>query len=364
MLTQDNDYQHNSTPTTGILITNLGTPDAPTTSALRRYLGEFLADPRVVEMPRWIWMLMLHGFILRFRPSRSAKSYAKVWTENGSPLLHISRQQQAALQQALGADYQSDYYVELGMRYGQPSIADALERLRARHVQRLLVIPLYPQYSSSASGSTFDAVSDTLKTWRRLPDVRFVSHYHTHPAYIQAMGDSIREYWQEHGQGNQLLFSFHGIPESTFLAGDPYHCECHQTGRLVAENLGLHAQQWQVTFQSRFGRDEWLTPATDKTLQTLGKQGVERVDVVCPGFSADCLETLEEIDEENRAYFLNAGGKTFHYIPALNDRDDHIDALRQVILQHSSDWLGLVQSELVVEAQQSEKRAEALKLKV
>ncbi|RKZ41800.1 MAG: ferrochelatase [Gammaproteobacteria bacterium] len=331
-------YTHDSLPTTGILLVNLGTPDAPTPGALRRYLAEFLSDPRVTEMPRWFWWLILHGIILRTRPRRSALKYQKIWTEAGAPLLNISQAQAQALVQALRAHFAGPINVALGMRYGNPSIATGLEQLRQANARRILILPLYPQYSSTSTGSIFDAVGDVLKRWRWLPDLRFISHYHDQTAYIYALVVQIKNYWNQYGIPDKLLFSFHGIPKRFFLAGDPYHCECHKTARLVAEQLKLAQEKWQVVFQSRFGREEWLKPYTDHSLMTLGKGGVKRVDVICPGFAADCLETLEEINEENRKIFLQAGGKEFHYIPALNDNVEHIQALLELVIQHTQGW--------------------------
>lgn len=332
------DHRHDSPDILGVLITNLGTPDAPTPEALRRYLGEFLWDPRVVETPRPLWWLILHGVILRIRPRRAARAYASVWTEAGSPLLAISRLQAAALQESLSEHFPGPVKVALGMRYGNPSIASALEELRAAGARRLLVLPLYPQYSASTGASTFDAVAAVLKQWRWLPELRFVTHYHDHPAYIEAVADSIRAHRAEHPGEAKLLFSFHGLPKRYLLAGDPYHCECHATARLVAERLGLQQDEWQLTFQSRFGREEWLKPYTDHTLKAWGKAGVARVQVVCPGFSADCLETLEEIAEQNREFFLHAGGKQFEYIPALNDSAAHIAALTRIVREQACGW--------------------------
>lgn len=337
-------HTHDSLPTTGILLTNLGTPDAPTPAALRRYLGEFLADPRVTEMPRMLWWLILHGIILRIRPRRSALKYQKIWTETGSPLLNISQAQSQALQKALDAHFTGTMTVALGMRYGNPSIAAGLEQLRQANARRILILPLYPQYSGSTTGSTFDAVADVLKRWRWLPDVRFISHYHDQPAYIRALAEQIKNYWTKHGTPDKLLFSFHGIPKRFFIAGDPYYCECHKTARLVAELMELKEEKWQVVFQSRFGREEWLKPYADHTLAALGKAGglekVEKVDMICPGFAADCLETLEEINQENRKIFLQAGGKEFHYIPALNENVEHIQALLELVIQHTQGWRG------------------------
>lgn len=340
-------YTHDSLPTTGILLINLGTPDAPTPAALRRYLGEFLADPRVTEMPRWLWWLILHGIILRVRPRRSALKYQKIWTQTGSPLLNISQAQSQALQKAVDAHFAGPMRVALGMRYGNPSIAAGLEQLRQANARRILILPLYPQYSASATGSSFDAVADVLKRWRWLPDVRFISHYHDQPAYIRALAVQIKNYWAKHGTPDKLLFSFHGIPKRFFMAGDPYHCECHKTARLVAEQFDFN--DWEVVFQSRFGREEWLKPYTDHTLAALGKAGLKRVDLISPGFAADCLETLEEINQENRQIFLQAGGKDFHYIPALNDNVDHIQALLELVIQHVQGWLDCTQSIKVLE---------------
>ena len=332
------DYHHGTAECTGVLLTNLGTPDAPTPAALRRYLGEFLADPRVIETPRLIWWLALHGVILRIRPRRAAHAYSKVWTAQGSPLLAISRRQAVALQSSLQQRFNGPVRVALGMRYGNPSIARALDELRQAGARRLLVLPLYPQYSATTTASTFDAVADVLKTWRLQPELRFINHYHDHPGYIHTLADSVRAYWREHGEPERLMFSFHGLPKRYLLAGDPYHCECHKTARLVAEQLGLTDERWLLTFQSRFGREEWLKPYCDQTLREWGAAGVKRVDVLCPGFPADCLETLEEIEQQNRDIFLSAGGGEYHYIPALNDSAGHIDMLSDLVLQHCQGW--------------------------
>lgn len=332
------DYRHSTLPATGILISNLGTPDAPTAKALRRYLAEFLADPRIVEAPRWLWRLVLHGFILQIRPSRSAGSYKKVWTENGSPLLHNSLRQLEALRRELSTASGQVVHVALGMRYGNPSLPSALESLRRLNVERLLVLPLYPQYSATTTASTFDAVSGELRRWRRVPSIRFIDGYHDFAPYIDAMAGHIRSFRESHGRGEKLIFSFHGLPKRYLLKGDPYHCQCHKTARMLAEALGLGAGEWQVSFQSRFGREEWLTPYTDKVLGALPSQGVRRVDVFCPGFSADCLETLEEVAMENRDIFLEAGGEAFHYIPALNAEESHILALTRLIENNLQGW--------------------------
>jgi ferrochelatase len=332
------EYRHDTPPCTGILLTNLGTPDEPTAAALRRYLAEFLSDPRVIETSKLIWWPLLHGIILRTRPRRSAAAYAKIWGEDGSPLLSISRKQAAAVAEQLTAACRGPVRLELGMRYGNPSIDSALGRLRAANARRLLVFPLYPQYSAATTASTFDAVAAELSTWRWLPELRLITHYHDDPQYIEALVDSIRQFWAEHGRARRLLFSFHGLPRKYFLAGDPYHCECRKTARLVAEQLELAPDAWAVSFQSRFGPTEWLQPYTDKLLREWGSQGIKQVHVICPGFSADCLETLEEIRMQNRAFFQEAGGGEFHYIPALNDDPLHIQALTRLITAHCQGW--------------------------
>ncbi len=331
-------FQHDQPPCTGVLLTNLGTPDAATTKDVRRYLSEFLWDPRVVEIPRPLWWLILHGIILRTRPVRSAAKYATIWTEAGSPLLDISKRQAEAVQQALDQHCPGPVKVAVAMRYGNPSIRVGLEALRDAGARRLLLLPLYPQYSATTTASTFDAVAAVLKTWRWLPELRVINHYHDDAAYISALAQRVRTAWQEAVPGERLLFSFHGLPKRNLLAGDPYHCECHKTARLVAEELGLEQGHWAVSFQSRFGRAEWLKPYTSELLAQWAEEGVDSVDVICPGFAADCLETLEEIAVGNRDIFLAAGGQTFRYIPALNDDTQHIEVLAQLILQHGGGW--------------------------
>ncbi len=321
----------------GLLLVNLGSPDAPTPAALRRYLAEFLADPRVVEQPRWLWLPLLHGVILRVRPARSAAAYREIWTEEGSPLIAISRRQEAALREAL-AD--AGVEVALAMRYGAPSVRDGLRALRQAGCERMLVLPLYPQYSATTTASVFDAVADELKQWRRVPALRFVDGYHAHPAYIAALAARIRAHRERHGRGERLLISFHGIPERYAKAGDPYPEQCAATARLLREALGLDEHEAPMSFQSRFGREPWLSPYTDETLQRLAGEGVRSVDVVCPGFAADCLETLEEIAMQNRDVFLAAGGEAFRYIPALNDDPAHVRALAGIAREQMADWLG------------------------
>ncbi|MFL1405190.1 ferrochelatase [Marinobacter sp. M1N3S26] len=334
----EEEFRHNQPSRLGILVTNLGTPDAPTTSALRRYLGEFLWDPRVVEAPRPLWWLILHGVILRIRPARSAAAYRSVWQPEGSPLLVHTANQCEGIRAALQKKYGDNLVVGFAMRYGNPSIASVLDQMQQQGVRKLLVLPLYPQYSASTSASTFDAIAADFTRRRWLPDFRFVSHYHDFPPYIEAMARHIEEHWRQHGRQDRLILSYHGIPRKYLDRGDPYHCECHKTSRLLAERLGLSADDYMTTFQSRFGREEWLKPYTDETMKSLPSRGVGSVDVFCPGFSADCLETIEEINEENREYFMKAGGKAFEYIPALNATEGHIDALVQLIENNLEGW--------------------------
>jgi len=333
-------YVHGKESPIGVLVTNLGTPDAPTAEALRKYLGEFLWDSRVVEIPRLAWWLILKGVVLPFRPQRSAKNYLRIWDNEGSPLLLTAQKQTAALQAYLNDQFPGPVVTALGMRYGNPSIESALEKLREANVQRVLVFPLYPQYSAATTASTFDAVAAVFNKWRRIPEMRMINQYHDDPAYIGALASSIREHWKRHGREGRLLMSFHGMPKRTLLAGDPYYCQCQKTGRLIAERLEMADDEWFVSFQSRFGREEWLQPYTDKTLKTWAKEGVKRVNVISPGFSADCVETLEELDLENREEFISAGGDEYFYIPALNERDDHIRALGELVLRHTQGWPG------------------------
>ncbi|MBR9907998.1 MAG: ferrochelatase [Gammaproteobacteria bacterium] len=332
-------FTHQQTDRIGVLITNLGTPDAPTTSALRRYLREFLSDPRVVEVPRALWWLILNGIILRIRPRRSAAAYKTVWTERGSPLLFHTQDQQQALQAKLAERYGDDVVVKYAMRYGNPSLASGLQQLFDAGARKIVVLPLYPQYSAATSASTFDAVSADFVKRRWLPDFRFVSHYHDHPAYIAAVVNSIQRFWETHGKPQKLVMSYHGVPLKYLHKGDPYHCECHKTSRLIAEQLGLEKHEYVTTFQSRFGREEWLQPYTDATLKALPGKGIKNIQVVCPGFSADCLETIEEIGEENREYFMQAGGTDYAYIPALNAEPMHIDALAQIVQDNLHGWV-------------------------
>lgn len=329
-------FEHGSTERLGVLLVNLGTPDAPTAGPVRRFLAEFLSDPRVIEAPRWLWWLALHGVILRIRPRKSAHAYQQIWTPQGSPLLCHSQELATRLQASLDARF-SGIEVGLGMTYGTPSIRTTLEQMHREGVRRLLVLPLYPQYSATTTASVFDRLTTTLRRWRWIPELRLITHYHDDPAYIAAIASSIQHHWRQHPR-QHLLFSFHGVPRRYLLAGDPYHCQCLKTARLVAEQLQLQPQEWSLSFQSQVGREEWLRPYTDELLQQYAKSGKTAITVVCPGFSVDCLETLEEIEIRNRAAFLAAGGTSFDYIPALNATDQHVALLTDLVARHAHGW--------------------------
>lgn len=322
-----------------VLLCNLGTPDAPTAPALRRYLAQFLSDPRVVEIPRAVWLPILHGIILRVRPAKSAAKYASIWMKEGSPLGVWTARQATLLRGWLG-EAGLRVAVRHAMRYGQPSIASQLQALQAEGVQRVLVLPLYPQYSATTTASVVDDVTAFTRRTRRFPEFRFVNSYHDHPAYIGALAHSVRAHWaREGGPADRLVMSFHGIPERNVRLGDPYQAECLVTAILLAQALGLSPAQYQVTFQSRFGKAKWLEPYTEPTLIAMAQAGTRRVDVMCPGFPADCLETLEEINQEAREAFLHAGGQEFRYIPCLNDDPQWITALSQIAQQHLAGWV-------------------------
>jgi ferrochelatase len=335
-------YRHGSAPRTAVLLVNLGTPDAPTPAALRRYLAEFLWDPRVVEIPRPLWWLILNGVILRTRPAKSAAKYASIWTEQGSPLLHWSARQAELLQAEL-AQRGHAVLVRHAMRYGAPSLGSVLDGLQADGATRVLVLPLYPQYAAATTASTFDAVAAWAQRSRRMPELRFVNRYHDDAGYIRALAASVRAHWALHGRGQKLVMSFHGVPARSLTLGDPYHCECHKTARLLAEALGIGPDAYIVTFQSRLGRAKWLEPYTEPTVKLLAEQGIKRIDAICPGFAADNLETLEEIAMEAKEAFIHAGGERFDFIDCLNDRPDWIGALADLSLQHLQGWpLGAV----------------------
>jgi ferrochelatase len=330
-------YRHGTAARTAVLLVNLGTPDAPTALSLRRYLAEFLSDPRVVEIPRLVWWPILHGIILQTRPAKSAAKYATVWTPEGSPLAVWTAKQTTLLSGYLG-ERGHRVLVRHAMRYGDPSVASVLDALRAEGVTRVLVLPLYPQYAGATTASVADAVLAWASGARRMPELRFVNEYHDDPGYIAALASRITEHWQVNGRGERLVLSFHGVPHRSLDLGDPYHCQCHKTARLLAERLGLPAEQLRVTFQSRFGKARWLEPYTEPTLRELAAAGVKRVDVMCPGFAADCLETLEEIAQEACDAFLESGGEEFNYIPCLNDRPDWIRALATLAERHLQGW--------------------------
>jgi ferrochelatase len=321
-----------------VLLVNLGTPTAPTAKALRRYLGEFLGESRVIDYPRWLWWLILHGVILRVRPKRSAHAYAKIWTDQGSPLRFGSEALAAGLQAELDRQQPGKLRVALAMRYGEPSVAHAIDRLQREGVRRLLVLPLYPQYSATSSGSVIDAVADTLKTLRWPPELRIINDYHDDPGHIDALATSIEKWWASNGRGDKLLLSFHGIPERYVQLGDPYLDHCMDTARRLRERLQLGEDELIVSFQSRVGRERWLHPYTDATVRQLAADGVKKLDVACPGFAVDCLETLEEIAMQNRDFFIAAGGDMLRYIPALNDGAEQVDSLAALVLKHVRGW--------------------------
>lgn len=357
-------YEHGLPESLGVLLVNLGTPEDPTPEAVRRFLSEFLSDPRVVESPRLLWWLILHGYILRVRPKYAAAQYRKIWTEQGSPLLLHSTDIANAVQEKLNARLSGSVNVELAMSYGQPSIDAALQRLFDQYARRLIVLPLYPQYSGSTTGSVFDAVTGALAKRRWVPEFRFINHYHDASGYIAALAASIRDYWDLNGRGEQLLFSFHGLPKSMLDNGDPYHCQCLKTARLVANSLELDEGTWHLSFQSRVGREEWLTPYTDQAVRKIGSEKLATLDVVAPGFAADCLETLEEIEIRNAEFFQESGGGELRYIPALNARDDHVSFLSRTIeksiggwQERSADWSV---SEAARKMEKSLQRAKAL----
>lgn len=344
--------------TTGILITNLGTPAAPTKSAVRKYLAEFLSDPRVVELPAILWQPILQGIVLNTRPKKSAALYQKIWTEEGSPLLATTKKQaeklahifqQLSLKPALpnnkltpldvnttprpfSREGLDTFVISFGMRYGEPSLKQGLEELK--HCHKIIILPLYPQYSATTTGSTFDAIANILKKWRHIPEIKFINQYAEEPGYIQALASQIKIFWQQNQRGEKLLFSFHGLPKNSIAKGDPYYSSCQKTAALVAAELKLSPEKYEVVFQSRFGAQEWLQPYCDITLQQLPKQEHKKIDIICPGFAADCLETLEEIAMRNTEIFLEAGGEQLNYIPALNDTEDHLNFLADLIQRH------------------------------
>jgi protoporphyrin/coproporphyrin ferrochelatase len=332
-------HAHGTPVKTGILLINLGTPDAPTAEAVRPYLREFLSDPRVVEIPKAVWWPILNGIILNTRPKKSAAKYATIWMPEGSPLRVHTEKQTSLLQGYLSQRTKAPYVVDYAMRYGNPSIPSVLRKLKEQNCQRILVVPMYPQYAASSSGTAFDIVFAEILKMRNTPALRTIKNFHDNPGYIKALANNINDYWMKNGRPEKLVMSFHGLPQFSLDKGDPYHCECHKTGRLLAYELGLKPEQYFISFQSRFGKAEWLKPYTTVTLKELGKQKTRRVDVVCPGFVADCLETLEEIAMEGKEDFQHAGGGEYHYIPCLNERDDWMHALTDLVMDNLQGWL-------------------------
>lgn len=338
----------NSNPKTGVLLVNLGTPDEPTPLAVRRYLGEFLSDKRVIGLPRLLWWPILHGIILRTRPARSAKAYEKIWMEEGSPLLVNSRRIAEQLQVTLDKQIDGQLHVELGMRYGNPSIHDAFVRFQQGGIDRLLVLPLYPQYSHSTTASTLDKINALTSKGKYKPEILFIDNYHDHPEYVNAIADSIKAHWITNGRAGKLVLSFHGLPKRNVEEdSDPYYRHCFETTQLIMKSLELSEDECRMTFQSRFGYQEWIKPYTNQTLEILAENGTESVDIVCPGFPADCLETLEEIAMQNRDVFLNVGGRRYHYIPALNDQPSHISMLAGLVIKYVHGWQESIKAQTV-----------------
>tara|TARA_A100001011_G_scaffold179727_1_gene188589 strand:+ start:3787 stop:4809 length:1023 start_codon:yes stop_codon:yes gene_type:complete len=331
-------FEHGTKLKIGVLLSNLGTPDKPYKKELKVYLKEFLSDPRVIETPKLIWQIILNGIILNIRPQKSAKNYQKVWTDEGSPLLVILNKQKKLTQELL-KNKNLEIEFAIGMRYGNPNIEKGLDELRSKHCNKIIVLPMYPHYCAATTGSTFDSVTNTMQKWRWVPSLRFISTYHDNLKYIQALANSIRKHWDIHGKPDKILFSYHGIPKKYFIKGDPYHCLCSKTTRLVREEMNLSEEFALTTFQSRFGPEEWLQPYTDKTVEKLAKNGTEHLQIIAPGFSSDCLETIEELDGENREIFEEHGGKKFSYIKCLNDQPDHIDLIGALIKNELQGWI-------------------------
>lgn len=347
------DFRHRGTERVGIMLVNSGTPDSPAPGDVRRFLRNLLSDPRIVELPRALWLPILHGIILTTRPHRSARRYRKLWTPAGSPLLALSRGLHARLAAELAQRVLAPVSIELAMLYARPSVDEALQRLLAAEARYLLVVPLFPQYCGTTTGAVFDQVSRALGQLRWIPETRFVTDYHDEPAYIEALRASIAAHWDRHGRTEHLVLSFHGIQEAHFRKGDPYYCKCQRTSRLLAEELGLQEGQWSVSFQSRFGRGRWLQPYTSELLAALPGRGIRSVTVACPGFAMDSLETIDEIDGEDRGRFLAAGGARFEYVPALNDRPEHARALADLVVRHCGGWTRIDLSRLGAHAREA-----------
>ena len=334
----DKNYSHGDERKIGVLLVNLGTPDEPTTSAVRKYLAEFLSDPRIVEIPKIIWWLILNLIILNIRPKKSRDLYKKIWLEKGSPLLVISNKIVEKIKISKNISDQKNVILSLAMRYGNPSINSALENFKEQNINKLSIVPMFPQYSAATTASIFDKVTEEIKKWRNIPDVRFLSTYHDNSHYISACADRISNFWKNQEKSKKLVFSFHGLPQVNLHKGDPYYCYCQKTAKMIAAELDLSDEEYVVTFQSRFGKQVWLQPYTDETLEKLAKEGIYSVDVFCPGFLCDCLETLEEINMQSRENYILHGGKSFNYIPALNDFEKNIEAMEKIILGEISNW--------------------------
>ena len=335
----EKNYKHGSKEHVGILITNLGTPDKPKRKELRVYLKEFLSDPRVIEVPRLLWQVILRLVILNVRPQKVAKLYKSIWRKEGGPLLVMLEKQKKGIKKILNKKYKN-MKVEIAMRYGNPSIKNGLEKLRKQGCRKILVFPLYPQYCAATTGSTFDKVTEVLRGWRWIPEMRFVNNYFENNMYISCLVDSIKNSWKKTGKSQKLIFSYHGVPKKYLLKGDPYHCFCQKTTRLVVEKMKLKEKDYITTFQSRFGPDEWLKPYTDKTLEGFPSQGIKKVHILSPGFSSDCLETLEELEVENKENFISSGGEKYNYIKCLNDNPKHLNMLALTIIKHTKGWAG------------------------
>jgi len=332
-------FSHNYKPKVGIIIANLGTPDAPTPKAVRVYLREFLNDQRIIEVPRLLWKILLECLILPTRPKRVAKLYSSIWTDAGSPLLVYTKDIAYKLQNIFTRNVGTPVEVVVGMRYGNPSMKQAILELKEKQCSKIIFLPLFGQYSSTTVGSAFDGLVDEMKTLRWVPDLRTINTFHDYDGYIESLANSVKRSWETHGRGEKLLMSFHGVPLRYVLAGDPYHCHCHKTGRLLAEKLNLDKLHYIIAFQSQFGKEEWIKPTTDKTIKGLAQAGLKKLDVICPGFICDCLETLEEIDVENKEIFLENGGEQFNYIPCLNGGDEFVEALHRLVLREGAGWI-------------------------
>ncbi|GIU31479.1 ferrochelatase [Shewanella schlegeliana] len=325
-------------PPFGVLLVNLGTPDSPTAPDVKKFLKQFLSDPRVVDLSPWIWKPILNGIILNTRPAKVAKLYQSIWWDEGSPLMVISQKQREKLKQSLDESFGQTIPVELGMSYGNPSLQSGIDSLKSQGVEKIFVLPLYAQYSCSTVAPVYDAVAQLLKAERNIPELRINKQYFDHPAYIQALAESVKAHWQVKGQADVLLMSFHGVPLRYITEGDPYQAQCQATAELLAEALGLTSEQWRICFQSQFGKEEWIKPATDELLESLPKTGVKSVDIMCPAFSSDCLETLEEISQEGKAEFLSAGGERYEFIDCLNDTPAHITLLAKLVQEQTKGW--------------------------